>query len=304
MPLLQSTLESPLLFLHHYLRHNGTIILKQRFVSSKAPNYHYNEEQNVIVAQAILPRTDQRGELLDPETNTREYTITFKEYVAEEFRKQLSISKNLIRDKRRKNDLKQNLEYYREIINECYEFQRWVDAAFDLRFRKDIQYYITGIGNYSWKIFSKKYPAIPEIRQVKRYLDISSKAKETGFRLEIQQRNGSIDEFIEYLKDRKFISPRTKKKYLIQFFNGRIPDHKINWIKAPHELVFFIRELCHPSILHTPPKQPWKDLDLIFKNDGENLPENWHRNHNKLKNDVKKAQILRAIHLIRPRIAQ
>jgi hypothetical protein len=304
MALLQSTNESPLLFLHSYLLNDGVTILRQRFTSHDTPDYFYSLERDVIVVQGILPRNDQRGELLDEKMNLREYTITFKEYVADEFKQQLKESKRFIREQSNKNTVDQNENLYKSLLVTCLNTQKRVDVTIDIRFSTEIDKYISGILTYIWKKFNAHFPAIPEIKIVRKYFKSRGKSNITGFKLKVQQRNGSVDDFYEYLKDRRFISSRTKKKYLKQFLNGQIPDKKINWIKAPHELVYFITQLREHPILHTPPKQPWKYLDLIFNNDGENLPQDWHRNHNKLKSQVKKNQITHAIHIIKPRFEQ
>lgn len=298
---LESTTESPILFLHHYLQNDGKTILKERFSNEDEPDYKFDSDRNIIIAQGILPRNDKRGELLDEETNTREYTITFKSYLKKEFQKQLDLSKELIRVQSPKNTTDQNERLYRQLLTECLDIQKWIDSQIELSYSAEIENFISKILTYIWRKFNRQFPAIPEIKQVRKYFNTRGKPNATGFRLKPQPRNGSIDDFYEYLKGRKFISQRTKKESVVQFLKGQIPHNKINWKKGLHELAGFISQLCDDSILLDKPKQPWKHMDNVFKIDGEILPENWQRNHNKLKSDVKRAEIARAIHILKPR---
>jgi len=301
MPLLQSTHESPLLFLHHYIQHDGTTFLRQRFVSYRASNYYYSEEQDVIIAQGILPRNDKRGELLDEETNTREYTITFKEYVIEEFQKQLTISKKLIREQSKSNTDGQDLKLYKRTLIDCLDAQKWVDSQRDLKFKKEIESLIRGILTYVHRKFYKYYSTIPEYKAVKDYYDNKRVGNITGFKLKTQVRNARIKDIFELMLG-NFISRKTNRKSFEQFLlEGAKPQSPIDWNRERNELWYFITKLCSEEILQNRPKQRWKNLDGVFTQNGTKLESNWYRNNNKLQNLEKIEEIDSLVRLFQPK---
>jgi len=296
----ESTIDNPLRFLKAFFRFDGYSFLEKQFVNSDDPDFKYDNKLKVIIAQGILPREDQRGELLDEETNTREYEITFPEYVSNEFVKQFDITKKLIGNQSRHNSDGQDRKLYRMILIDCLELQKIADSDPNLPFKNDVNKYISSVLTYVYRKFNQYHSGIRELVGVMNYYN-KQKSNLTGFKLRTQPRNGSVVEFIIFLKMHGFIHRRTAKTSVIEFLDGKIPNTKINWIRDLHELVGFIKMLCDKSILEKKPGHPWKYLDKVFVRNSERLPENWNRNHNYLKNKEKIRRIERAINILRPR---
>lgn len=110
----------------------------------------------------------------------------------------------------------------------------------------------------------------------------------TGFKLKAQFSNKHMGDFYQQLITNGFILTLIDIKLFNSFFRGEIPERKINWRKDLHELKYFIDCICNDEILEKKPGQQWKYIDKIFTHDRKKLPENWQRNHNKLKDNKKK----------------
>lgn len=296
----ESTIEDPLRFLKEFINGDGYSYISELFEISNDPEFKYDSERNVIIAQGILPRGDIRGELLDDETNTREYEITFPEYVSNEFDRQFDITKILINNLFHSNSDEQNRKRYRMILIDCLKQQKIADSNPDLPFKHDINRYLLRVLNYSIRKFNPYYSGLSELTQVNRYYQ-KQKSNLTGFKLKIQLRNGTVDEFIDFMKDQGFIDRRTHNKSVKEFLDGNIPHTKINWIRDLHELVGFINILYDDSILVKKPGQRWKYLYEIFVWKGIELEFGWNRNHNYLKSEEKIRRIQEAIDFLRPR---
>jgi hypothetical protein len=291
----ESTIESPLRFLSSYLKHHGEGYIRKQFELSKEHDFCYDETKGVIIVQKILPRNDLRGELLDEETNIREYELSWSEFVYDEFKRQLEISKRLINEQSKHNGKDQDAKLYSKILIDCLEVQKYLDSTLEINFETELNNFIRQIITYAFKKFNKYYSNIPEIKRVKSYYKDQNRLNVTGFKLKNQIDSSNIKAFLERLYSNKFVSKDTPQISIIQFLKGSIPPIPIDWIKDPHELKFFIDRLCYDIILEKKPKQKWKHLNKVFILDGNELDPNWHRNHNKLKNKDKRLEIVRLI---------
>jgi len=296
----ESTIESPLRFLSSYLKHNGEIYLRKQFELSNEPDFCYEGTKGVIIVQKILPRNDLRGELLDTETNTREYELSWPEYVREEFQRQFEKSKRLIIDQSKHNGKDQDAKLYSRILIDCLEAQKHADSLPKLNFQAELNNYIQQILSCAKIHFEKYYPDTIELKRVNKYYEKGEKINITGFRLRSEFLNSYRNYFLERIYSHEFVSKDTSAISIMQFFYGRIPDNPINWIKDLHELKFFIDSLCTERYLQEMPKQQWKHLRMVFIHDGNELDLNWHRNHNKLKDGEKKVEIIRLIRTLYP----
>jgi len=291
----ESTIESPLRFLSSYLKHHGEGYIRKQYELSNEPDFCFDCTKGVIIVQKILPRNDLRGELLDDETNTREYELSWPEYVHDEFQRQIEISKRLIIEQSRQNGKDQDAKLYSKILIDCLEVQKYLDSTLEINFDTELNNFIRQILTYAYKKFNKYYSNIPEIKRVKSYYKDQNRLNVTGFKLKKQIDSSNIKAFLERLYSNKFISKDTPQISITQFLKGRIPTLPIDWKKDPHELKFFIDRLCNVEVLEKKPKQKWKHLIKVFILDGNELDSNWHRNHNKLKNRDKRLEIVRLI---------
>src|SRR5665811_2191724 len=116
MDLFVSTTESPFRFLTSYLHKEGESYLHEKFVSAHEVDFYFIPDREVIYVQKNLHPNDTRGVLLDEETNTREYYLTFPEFVHEEIIDQILISKKLIYQQIKINTFGQNEMLYKAIL--------------------------------------------------------------------------------------------------------------------------------------------------------------------------------------------
>lgn len=287
----ESTIESPLRFLFSYLKCEGESYLHRQFVSADEIDFNYIPARDVIYVQKILPRNTTRGEILEEKTNTCEYELTFSEFVQQEFDQQLKITKGLIYQKSTQNGDDQDKKLYKHILLNCLDFQISIDKSPELNFRPELNKFISQFLKYAYSKFEKYYPKTLEIQRVKRYYERRSDSNYTGFKLKPPPRNAPLKDTVELMFIKEFVTKHTKSESIHQFFNGEIPkpEKRIDWNKDLHELKFFIDQIYNDDILEKKKKQQWKYIKDVFTCNGEDLEEDWHRNHNKLK-DVKKRQ--------------
>lgn len=292
----ESTIESPLRFLNSYLKHYGEGYLRKQYELSNEPDFCYDPAKEVIIVQKILPRNNLRGELLNEETNTREYELSWTEYVHDEFKRQFEISKRLIIEQSRKNGKDQDAKLYSTILIDCLETQKEIDSLPKLNFQADLNNFIQQILTFTFRKFNRYYPGITEIKRVDKYYKNRKEINLTGFRVHLQ--TADFEDFLKSLYSNNFVAKDTPTLSVQQFLTGKIPSVRINWMKDPHELKFFIDCLCNEKYLRKMPKQQWKHLRKVFIHDGDELEENWHRNHNKLKDIHKRIDIINLVSLL------
>lgn len=296
----ESTIESPLRFLSSYLQYEGESYLHKQFVSADEVDFRFIPQRDAIYVQKRLLPGIVRGELLDEETNTREFYLTFPEFVQEEFEHQYILSHNLIHEQSKLNGKDQDAKLYSMILIDCLEMQKVVDSNEHLQFSKILNDCISRILTYAHRKFEQRYPNSAEIRRVKSYYEKKKESNITGFKLKTQTRNGTLLEFIGYLRRHSFVTAKATPAAILQFFQGKIPRSKIDWAKDLHELKYFIDLICNDEILDKKPRQQWKYLDKVFSCKGQDLSKNWHRNNNKLKNNQKRIALEALATMLRP----
>lgn len=299
-----STDNDPLKFFKAYLKSDGEEYLKKRFESYDEPyDGVYDPEKKQICHQKCLQEGFQRGALLDEETNCYEYYIDFDEYVRDELTQQAKNSESCIQEKRKTNGDDQDLKLYKMILNECVDIHKEIIARTKLNFRIELGFLIHALYKKALELFEREHPNIPSSILAKRYFQKQKDPNITGFKLQSLIWYSKSREFYKSLIDQRYITTRDIKSF-DKFFRGEIPKPKINWRKDPHELKYFIDCICNDSILEKMPKQQWIYLDEIFTCNGAELPLNWHRNRNKLKDEEKKKTIDRLTNMLLPRASQ
>lgn len=296
----ESTIDYPILFFKAYLKSDGLTYLQNKFLTANEPDFCYNPSKDAIYVQKMFPPGNLRGELLDEEFNTRDFYLTFPEFVQEEFEQQYIKSYNLILEKSKLNGQDQDNKLYRMILIDCLEMQKAVDSNPNQQFTKIINGYISRIITYVYQKFEKRYSDSLEIRRVKSYYLKRKEYNVTGFKLKTQTRNETLPEFIGYLRRHHFVTVKTKPAAILQFFQGEVPRSKIDWAKDLHELKYFIDLIYTDEILDKKQKQQWKYLDKVFTCQGQDLSGNWHRNNNKLKNNQKRKALEALVTMLRP----
>lgn len=297
----KSTIESPLQFLFSYLKWEGESYLQRQFVRADEIDFKYIPDRDVIYVQKILPRNKTRGEILDVDTNTCEYELTFPEFVQEEFERQLKITKGLISQQSKKNGDDKDLKLYNYILLNCLEIQISIDKTPELNFQPELNNFIDRILAYANYKFEKYYPQTPAYQRVKRYYKTRVDANYTGFKLKPPPRNAPLKVIVDRMFTKKFVTKHTKKESILQFFNGETPKLRIDWNKGLHELKFFIDEIYNDEILEKKKKQQWIHMQEIFICNGEELKDNWHKIHNKLKSPEKRQEVTEITALLLPR---
>ncbi|BBE17841.1 hypothetical protein AQPE_2000 [Aquipluma nitroreducens] len=300
MDRIESTLENPIRFLKRVVTSDGEEYLRFLFENPIEPNTWLIKDGSILDCIRILAWNDDRGILLDPKTNEREYELTFDQYVHEEFLNQIRISQILIFEKSKLNGFDQDLKLYTSLLYDLIDLHNTVDKSFELEFEDELNYAIDQIIKYALRKFKRIYPDIPAYRLAKKHFTRDRNSNITGFKLKAQRRNFPRPAFVQRLLDQSFVT-RTKTKYITQFLQGQIPDKKINWHKEPHELKYFIDCLCNTDILESMPAQQWKYLTQIFTCQETELQKGWHRNH-KLKNPSKKQSIDELCGMLLPQI--
>ncbi|MDP2891491.1 MAG: hypothetical protein Q8P34_21310 [Bacteroidota bacterium] len=298
----ESTIESPLQFLFAYIKYEGESYLHKQFVSAKEIDFRYNPEGDVIYVQKILPRHQTKGEVLDEEKNICEYELTFVEFVQNEFECQYKISKRLIDDRSGLNGDDQDKKLYKQILVNCLEAQKYIDSLPDLNFITEINQFIRRTLSHVYRKFDIYHSKLPEIKLVKNYYLAKSNSNITGFRLKGEVRSTrQFRIFVDYLFRKQFVTTKTNTVSIEIFLKGGFPKSKIDWCKDLHELKFFIDEMLNAKILEKNPGQPWKYFDQIFTKNGVQLPINWQKNHNKLKDPSKRQAIIDLCSILVPR---
>ena len=297
-----STIELPLKFLFSYIKYEGESYLHRQFVRADEIDFNYIPERDVIYVQKILPRNDTRGELLDEDTNTREYELSFPEFVQEAFEEQLKITKGLIYQKSKSNGDDQDLKLYIHILLNCLDFQISIDKTPELNFRPDLNNFISKVLTYVYNKFERDHSKTPEIQRVKRYYKTRTDSNCTGFKLKPPPRNAPLKDIIDRLYKNEFITKSKNSDSLNQFFNGEMPKHRIDWNKELHELKYFIDVIIEGKILLNKPGQQWKNMQNIFTCQGEELKRGWYKKHNKLKSPEKRLAIEEIASMLSPHI--
>lgn len=299
---IESTLEEPLLFLKRVIQLDGEEYLRFLFENPSAANCWYNQETGYLNCIKILPWNDARGHLLDKETNEREYELIFPEFVKEEFDHQNEITKRLIYNQIKQNGKGQNEDLYSVILIECLEAQKYVDSKLDLNFKEYLNDFIRNILTYVYTKFEKRFPKTSEIQHVKKYYRTRNDSNTTGYKLKAEVKVGrQFKDFIEYLYRHEIVSKSTNEESIRQFFYCEIPKCKIDFQKDPHELWYFIKNICNDKILENMPGQKWKYLDQIFTCKGVDLKKDWCRNNNKLKDQEKRQPLFDLTLMLKPR---
>ena len=292
-----STIDDPLKFFKAYLKSGGEDYLKLRFESYKERDGEHDKEKGLIYIQKCLPPGIQRGELLDEETNCREYNLTFDEYFREELTRQAKLTSALIQEKRRTNGDDQDLKLYKTVLNECVDIHKEIMARVKLNFGIELGFLIHALYKMAFDLFEKDHPKIPASIFAKRYFQKQKDPNITGFKLKphiwFLRRKDFYDGLIKY----SYIANRDVKS-LDEFFRGEKPVAKINWIKKLNELKYFINRICNKEILEKVPGQQWKYLGEIFTCNGEELPLDWNRKRNYLKDKKKKTSIDRLTNML------
>lgn len=299
---IESSLEEPLLFLRRVIQLDGEEYLRFLFENPYEFNCWYNQETENLDCIRILPWNDARGYLLDEGTNEREYELTFSEFVKEELDRQNEITKRLIYNQIKQNGKGQNEDLYSVLLIECLEAQKYIDSNLELNFKEDLNKLISSILTYVYSKFEKRFPKTSEIQRVKKYYRTRRDSNTTGYKLKAEVKVGRrFKDFIEYLYRHQIVSKLTNEESIRQFFNGDIPKSKIDFQKDPHELWYFIDNICNDEILENKPGQKWKYLDQIFTCKGVDLKKDWCRNNNKLKNQDKRQPLYDLTLMLWPR---
>lgn len=288
MNLFESTAESPLGFLNSYLKYDGKEYLREKFESFYGYDYFYDPKKDCLTA-------------LDLQTNKIEYELSFPEFVISEFVKQTKITKGLIFQRSKQNSDGQDLKLYKSILIGCLNIQKHIDLLTELNFKPTINKYLSDILTFVYKNFNEQHRNEPVLMRVKNYYSKRNKRYNTGFRLKEQIRNKPLSVFFHVLKEEKFISKKSNFLEVLQFLGGALPTQKIIWEKELNELHYFIVFLCDPSILEKVPGWKWKIQDQIFSWHGNDLPDSWYRNNNKLKNRDKVKAIKNLVNMLRPK---
>lgn len=300
MKRIESSFEEPLLFLKRVIQPDGEEYLRYLFENPTESNCWFNQETGNLDCIRILPWNDNRGFLLDGETNEREFELSFQEFVQQEFEMQILSSKNLINKQSKTNGKDQDAKLYSIILLDCLEIQKAVDSDIDFVFYHLVYQYIRQILTYVFRKFENRFPNTIEIKRVNNYYNKKKESNLTGYKLKPQQRNSHLIDFFSYLRDHGFVTKKTRYTSIYEFFQGKIPKKKIDWNKDLHELKNFIDKICTNEILDKKPGQRWKHLNNVFTFHGDELPNNWHRNNNKLKDSAKKSAIDDLSNMLRP----
>lgn len=299
----KSTTESPLRFLTAYLYNDGESYLQKQFESSALPGFTYIPERDINYVIKILPHGDNRGELLDEETNEREFELSFPEFVREVFIEQLKITKGLIYQQSKQNTDGHDLKLYKHILIDCLYIQKSIDNIPELNFKSELSKFNSSILSDAYNKFERYHPKTPEYQHVKQYFRKKTDSNCTGFKLNPPPRNASLKDIFERMMAKEFVAKgKMTEVSLHQFFNGEIPKSKINWEKDLYELKYFIDVIIDGGILLKNPGQQWKYMKDIFTCQGEVLEKDWNKNHNKLKSPEKRQAIENLASMLRSRI--
>lgn len=286
----ESTIEDPLYFFKSFLNYDAYSHLRKNFESKDPGNDHiYNQEKDTAINFSYSDLEEVVGYFEDGYAIPNEIEWTFDEYIHEEFLNQIRLSDSHILGKSKSNGYDQDLKLYDLLLRDLTDLQKGIDQNLELQFKDELTNGIRQILNHTLRKFNRIYPDIPAYKLAKKYFTGNRNSNFTGFKLKRQARNASIEYFIESLFQHSFVA-KIPTKYIKQFLEGQIPEKKINWIKDPHELKYFIEKLNKADILESRPGQPWKYLTEVFTCQGENLSKDWQRNHN-LKDSVKKQAI-------------
>ena len=296
-----SNLDDPLGFFKSCLIYDSYGFLLEKFRSYDPDNDHiYNPNDDTVIYYSYSDLEEGIGYFEDGHAIPNEIVLTFDQYINKEFLDQVHLSQSLIFEKSKSNGYDQDLKLYNRLLTDLTNLQKGIDKSFDLNFKDELTSGIHQILKYTLKLFSRTYPNIPANRLAKTYFTGDRNSNITGFKLKYQDRRFPIDVFIERLFLHTFVT-KTSPRYIKQFLQGEVPDEKINWNKDQHELKFFIDKLYDSAILESKPSQQWRYITQIFTWQGEELPKNWHRNHNKLKNQEKRQAIIDLCSMLLPR---
>ncbi len=288
MTLFESTMEKPLFFLQCYLAKDGESYLRDEFQSYLEYDYFYDSESGCIHD-------------VDLDTGKLIGVITFPEFVRFRFKRELENTKGFIYEKSKLNGKDQDAKLYAALLLDCLNIRTYADSNEELIFREEINQYISQVLTYIYLKFERFYPKTPEFKRVKEYFEKRDNSNVTGFKLLTQVRNSPLRDIFSRMQDEKFISRRSRFASFEEFFKGEKPRFTLNWEKELRELWYFIHRLTKSGTLENPPAQKWKHMNSIFTYMGEELPKNWHRNHNKLQGQAKKEAIDRIIRMFQPR---
>ena len=295
-----STLDDPLKFFKAYLRLGGEAYMHEMFTSYKEPDGEYDEGKDLICIQKCLPAGIHRGALLDEETKCREYFLSFPDYVNEEFSNQARTSDKLIRDRHTTNGDGQDLKLYKKILIDCVDIHKEIHSSIKLNFLLQLSFLMNALYNAAVELFERYHSKTSESIIARKYFQNIEDTNISGFKLKGQVRCHTLRDFYDRLIEREIIKNNDIQSF-DEFLRGEIPKRKINWLKAPHELKFFIDQLCDITILEEVPGQRWKYLDQIFICQGNELSPLWYKHHNKLKDKGKIALMIDITHMLLPK---
>lgn len=297
----ESTIESPMLFFISFIKLSGVEYLHKQFVYPEANYMFYCAERDVIEVEEHFPWGYSRGKLIDEETNKYAYDLTFPEFVKFEFDRQFEITKGLINRRSIQNGDDQDLKLYKRLLLFCIKFHKIIDSSPELEFKNDLIRFTKKLFVFSYKKFESFHPKTDLCKRLLAYHKNQRNTNITGFKLKAQIRNAPLRETIELMFNNDIVTRKTKRESLEQFFDGEIPKGKIDWYIHPNEIYYFIDKISDSEILDRKPGHKWKSLDQMFTNDGVELPANWYRNCNKLKDNGKKGKIDELVLMLSPR---
>lgn len=268
-----STKEEPIRFFLDFHK-GGRGILEKEYKKIDEPERYYDPEREAVMV-FVETRIDEDVK----EGAYEEYS--FEDFLRSWFEDETQNSIQLIKEVYRNNNDGENAWAYKRLLNAFIKHFERLKNYHDYPECELLPSAFLTIVERAIKLYDQMY-SFPSIAKVKRMIKAEG-AVNTGYVIKSEYRP-HINDFNDQLIKASFIDPSSKPEQWYQFFRGEFLRVKINWIvdKPDGHLWYFIKKIKESDILIAFPKQQWKQLGRVFSFNGDDIPQDFYKNHNYL----------------------
>ncbi len=242
----ESNIEDPLYFFKSFLNNDGVGFLRKNFESNDQEDSHrFVAERDLITLLRNFRPGEEKGTLVDEETNLFEIEITFDEYRKEEVAYEVLKAKRLIKEFWLSKGKDQNAWLYDKILIFSLQSLKYLEKKENVEKKKFIETAIISILNYSCKLYSFHFPNAGPFSKVNEYMQNRNgiKKKRNGHILKTNYSPKQLFGIYERGVDLGFISENTTRDEFAAVFSGWRPINKIVWADNIYTLAFFIKSI-------------------------------------------------------------
>lgn len=236
-----STPKEPIKFFETCFFGSGLSSLKAKFEGNLFLEGYYNKERDVMLVQRYLPLGDERGELLEAETNLREIELSFEDFLVEEFPRQVIVSKRLIREYYR-GDKGVAAMFFDTTLLSLYRMLLNKDERESSRILDLLEKSVVSVLNYTYRLFGDIFPESPVLKKVRDYMLVRTGKLRKPLKciyspLSLKQ----LQLIFKMCKSANFIDKGSREEDFFSVFQGKNPVNKLIWTDTLYALYSFIR---------------------------------------------------------------